>query len=201
MLLLQTANLVMNGVDRSTLVIASELLIFLWFGIVYFFRRPLSVFVKTIIPNLYLRFIIVGYFSTVIAELVYMFSIPMHRELAWDLTLTAPWYLLWMIFWFRLIKKYDYSLTEAFVLAGVHGLIIEGLINAPILALIGLPLFIALYGCFFIVPYLLMKNDFNEQQHISLGKKIKLSFIPLIAFVIDAVWIFSLLKIFSLTLH
>ncbi len=200
MLLLQIANLFMNGVNRGTLIIFSEFLIFVWFGFIYFLRKPLSKIIKKI-PNKYLRFVVVGYLSTVVAELVYMFSHPMHRNVVWDLILTAPWYILWMALWFKILKKYDYSLVEAFVLAGVHGLIIEGLLNSPLLALMGLPLFIALYGCFFIVPYLLMKDEFKGQKHASLWKKIKMSFVPLIAFIIGFIWIFSLVKIFGLTLH
>ena len=200
MVLLQFANLFINGVNRGTLAVVSEMLIFAWFGFVYFLRNPLSKIIK-IIPNRYSRFVVVGYLSTVVAELVYMFSLPMHRNVAWDLILTAPWYVLWMIFWYKIIRKYDYSLVEAFILAVIHGFIVEGLLNNPLLALIGMPLFIALYGCFFIVPYLLMKDDFKEQHHVSLWKKIKMSFIPLIALIIGFIWILILVKIFGLTLH
>ena len=200
MMLLQLVNLIKNGASRETLTVVSELLIFTWFGFVYLFRRPLSKLIK-IISSQYSRFVIIGYLSTVVAELVYMFSAPLHRQIVWDLTLTAPWYLGWMILWFPLIKKYNYTLTEVFVLAGLHGFIIEGLLNSPLLAFLGPPLFIALYGSFFIVPYLLMKNDFTDQQPISFGKKIKLSFIPLIAFVVSLIWIAILVKTFNLTLH
>ncbi len=142
-----------------------------------------------------------GYISTVVAELVYMFSIPIHKNVVWDLILTAPWYVLWMVLWFGLLKKYNYSLREAFVFAGIHGFILEGLLNNPLLALLGLPLFVALYGCFFIVPYLLMKDDFKEQKPIGFWEKFKLSFIPLIAFIVDLVWVFVLVIAFGLTLH
>ena len=200
MVLLQAASLLINGASRETLTVVSELLVFAWFGLIYFFRRPFARVIK-IIPRPGWRFVIVGYLSTVVAELVYMFSKPIHPVVGWDLLLTAPWYLLWLIFWFALLRKYNYTLTEAFILGGFHGFIIEGLLNNPLLAFVGLPLFIVLYGAFFIIPYLLMKPDFTEQQPASLGKKIRLSFVPLIAFIIGAIWILALVKIFGLTLH
>ncbi len=41
MVLLQIANLAVNGASRETLVVVSELLIFAWFGIVFFLIKPL----------------------------------------------------------------------------------------------------------------------------------------------------------------
>src|SRR3989344_7053958 len=100
MVLLQAASLLINGASRETLTVVSELLVFAWFGLIYFFRRPFARVIK-IIPRPGWRFVIVGYLSTVVAELVYMFSKPIHPVVGWDLLLTAPWYLLWLIFWFR----------------------------------------------------------------------------------------------------
>ncbi|MEK7208988.1 MAG: hypothetical protein AAB677_01865 [Patescibacteria group bacterium] len=200
MVLLQAASLFINGASRETLTVISELLIFVWLGLIYLFRRPLTNIIR-IIPNHYWRFVVVGYLSTVVAELVYMFSKPIHQAVSWDLILTAPWYLLWLIFWFSILRKYNYTLMEAFILGGLHGFIIEGLLNNPLLAFVGFPLFIALYGSFFIVPYLLMKEDFQKQQSASLRRKIIMSFVPLIAFVVGAIWILLLVKTFNLTLH
>ena len=204
MLFLQMVNLQKEGPNRETLTLVSEALVFIWAGLVYLLRKPLSRLIK-VIRNESLRFVAVGYFSTVVAETVYMFSKPIHQVWIIDIVLTAPWYVLWMFLWYGVLKKYEFTLWQAFLLGGFHGFVVEGVLTGiifnPILALLSLPLLTALYGSFFIVPYLLMKEDFKNQQPVSPRRRFWVSLSPLLAYIPGAIWILVLVVAFGLKLH
>jgi hypothetical protein len=203
--LLQVVNLIKNGPSRDTLVVISELLLVVWLGIIFVLQLPLR-FILKIIPSKMVRFVLLGYVSTVVAETVYIFSKPLHQNLVIDLILTTPWYILWMIAWFYILRRYNFSIHEAFILGGFHGFVVEGILSgflfgSPILAIVSIPLFSMIYGCFFIVPYLVLKPDFDSQNAVTLPKKAAVSLIPLLAYIPGFIWILMLTAALKLTLH
>lgn len=125
LLLIQLISLFNEGANTSTLVVVSEILVFAFLGFVYLLRAPLSKLSKTISSHR-TRFILIGYLATMFAETVYIFSHPIHRNLFWDLALTTPFYVLWMALWYRVLKKYRFSIKEAFYLGGLNGFFVEG---------------------------------------------------------------------------
>lgn len=202
-LVVQIINPVVNGVNRESLVIVSELIILAIFGLFYLFRDRLKIKSK---ERLFWKFILIGYLATVLAETAYIFSKPLHRNLAIDLLLVGPWYILWMVLWFFVFKRYDFSLKEAFYLGGFHGFVVEGLVAGglilnPLLGIVMLPILTVVYGWFFIIPYLLTKEQFKHQRKVSLRKKILVSLIPLLAYVPGFIWIAFLKNAMNLTLH
>ncbi len=201
----QVINLIKTGPNTETLVVFSEVIVFIVFGLVFIFRKNLSSFIKKLNP-LSVKFVLIGYLSTVLAETAYIFSKPLHRNLLIDLLLVTPWYVLWMISWYHVLKRYDFTVKQAFFLGGFHGFVVEalisgGLILSPHIAIIFLPLFTVIYSCFFIVPYLLTKDEFVQQERVSLKKKILVSLIPLLAYIPGFIWILLITKLFGLTLH
>lgn len=202
-LALQLINPIANGVNRDSLVIVSEILIFVMFGFVYLFRNKMKVKSN---KGLFWKFVIIGYIVTVLAETAYIFSKPIHKNLVIDLLLVAPWYILWMVCWYFVFKKYDFSVKEAFYLGGFHGFVVEGLIAGgmilnPLLGLVLLPALTLVYGSFFVIPYLLTKEQFKNQREISLKKKVLISLIPLLAYIPGFIWIAVLKNALNLTLH
>jgi len=201
----QVAQFIKEGPSKQTLVLFSEIIIFALFLLVYKTKEKISESLKGF-KSLPLKFILIGYTATVIAETAYIFSKPLHQNLLIDLILVAPWYLLWVILWYFVLKKYDFSTKEAFFLGGFHGFVIEGLIAGslifnPLFALFALPLLSTIYGLFFIIPYLITKEEFKNQKKVSLRKKILVSLIPLLAYIPGAIWILALTLGFDLTLH
>ncbi len=204
-LILQCVQLSQQGASRETLVVVSELLLFLFFGLVFLLRKRLSQLLDGAHP-LAMYFVVIGYLVSVVAETAYIFSKPLHRNLLIDLLLTAPWYIMWMMLWYRILKRFRFSVMEAFILGGFHGFVVEAVVSgylfaSPILALLGLPLFSVVYGFFFIVPYLLLKNNFKDQKEISFGKKVAWSLVPLLAYIPGFIWIMAVTLVFKLTLH
>jgi hypothetical protein len=202
-LIIQIINPIANGVNRESLVIVSELIIFAIFGLVYIFRNKLKIKSD---KKLFWKFVIIGYVATILAETAYIFSKPLHRNLGIDLLLVAPWYILWMILWFFVFKKYDFSIKEAFYLGGFHGFVVEGLIAGglilnPLIGIVMLPILTIVYGWFFVIPYILTKEQFKHQKKISLKKKILISLIPLLAYIPGFIWIAILKNALNLTLH
>jgi hypothetical protein len=203
--LLQCVQIIRQGPSRDTLVVVSELLLFLFFLVVYTLRKNLAACMHRV-SSRWLRWLILGYAACFVAETVYIFSKPLHRNLIIDLILTAPWYILWMLAWYGILRRYDFSVKEAFILGGLHGFFVEGIVSLfiitkPILALLGLPLFSVIYGFFFITPYLVLRKDFTGQVKVSLRKKILLSLIPLLAYIPGFIWILLVTKGFGLVLH
>lgn len=202
-LLLQLINPFANGINRGSLVIFSELIIFLVFILIFLFRKKIKI---TAGKKLFWKFLIIGYIGCVIAETAYIFSKPLHKNLFFDLLLVTPWYIMWMICWYFVFKKYDFTVKEAFYLGGFHGFVIEGLIAGglilnPVLGLLLLPVLTLVYGCFFIIPYMLTKEQFKKQKKVSLGKKVLISLIPLVAYIPGFIWILIIKGAFGLTLH
>lgn len=192
MVCVQIAALATEGFTRETLVVVSELLILMWFVLVYLLRKPLRAIVANL-PWRWLRFVFLGVLSTTVAETAYIFSKPLHDNLAADIFLTLPWYFLWMLSWHMILSKYEFTLGEAFYLAGLHGFIIEGVLHGilanPALAILSLPLFTAIYGFIFIVPYAVLKDDYLGGAKIKLKKKFIYSLAPLLAYIPGAIWI------------
>ncbi|MBS3061766.1 MAG: hypothetical protein J4215_04260 [Candidatus Diapherotrites archaeon] len=204
-LLFQALDPILHGFSKERLVIASEILLLLWLGTVWKFQNTIREKTK-FISSLRMRFILIGFFSTLLAETIYIFSKPLHQNLAWDLILTAPWYFLWMTAWYWVLSKHHFSFKEAFLLGGFHGFVIEGLLSGglvfnPLLALAILPLMTVLYGCFFLVPYIITKPDFPNQSPASLSTKIKYSLVPLLMYIPGFLWIAVLTNVFQLVLH
>lgn len=203
LLTIQIINPIANGVSRESLVIFSEVIIFLILGLVYLFREKLKIRSE---KRLFWKFVIIGYLATVLAETAYIFSKPLHKNLAIDLLLVAPWYILWMVLWFFVFKKYEFSVKEAFYLGGFHGFVIEGIIAGgvlfnPLLGLIVFPVTVLVYGGFFVIPYLITKEQFKHQRKVSLRKKILVSLVPLLAYIPGFIWIAILKNALNLTLH
>jgi len=107
--LLQIVALAKEGVSRQTLVIVSEILLVVWFIFVYLLRKPIYNFMH-IFPGKWFRFVLLGVLSTMLAETVYMFSKPLHLNLGWDLFLTFPWYFLWMLGWYMVLSRFNFSI-------------------------------------------------------------------------------------------
>jgi len=205
--LLQLINLAKQGANRETLVAVSELLLAIFLAIVWKLREQIFNLVKPL-PNRFTRFLVLGYLATIVGETAYIFSKPLHQNLLIDLILVAPWYILWMATWYWVLKKYRFSLREAFFLGGFHGFVIEGVLTgfilaSPILAIVAIPLLSTIYGCFFIVPYLVLQKEFEStnRQEVSRRKKIGLSLIPLLAYIPGFIWILILTNAWKLTLH
>jgi len=100
------------------------------------------------------------------------------------------------------LRRCDFSLKQGFYLAGLNGFFFEVIFSGFVFsnfvfAIIGLPMVVLIYGCVFIVPYLLTEKDFKQRQHASLLKKILLSFIPLVSYIFVIFWIF-ILEVFGL---
>jgi len=203
MYIVQVIAFFLEGSSRETLVVVSEAMLAAWFLITYYLRKPISLLLR-IVPNKAGRFVLLGVLSTMFAETVYIFSKPMHPNLFWDLLLTLPCYTFWMIIWYIVLKKYNFSVKEAFILGGFHGFIIEGVMNGilfdPFQAIFWLPLFVTLYGLFFIVPYVVLKNDFTEQRDVSLIMKIGVSLLPLLGYIPGFIWILIWVKVGGIAL-
>lgn len=203
-LLAQIINIAQVGPNRETLVLVSELSIFIFALLMFAIRKPLARALKSI--PLPIKFVLLGYLSTIIAEALYIFSKPIHKNFLIDILLVTPWYLLWMISWFFVFRRYNYSVKEAFYLGGFHGFVVEGLIAGglilnPLLALFTLPLLTITYGAFFIISYFITKPEFKNQKQISLKKKILISLLPLLAYIPGFIWIAIITNALKLTLH
>jgi hypothetical protein len=201
MLILQLFNLAINGISRETLIVVSEILSFLFFGVVFFVRNKLSKIMTK--KGLNFRFMFFGILSAIVIEVLFIFSMPIYPDLFFDLILTLPWYFLWFLAWYIILTKYNFSIKEAFIIGGFHGFLIEAIISPLVfngvignifLLIISIPLITCVYGCFFIIPYLILKKDFKKQKEVSLQKKILLSLIPLCFYVFEIIWVI-LLKI------
>lgn len=85
-----------------------------------------------------------------------------------DLILGFFWYGLFVIVWYFLVKRYKYTFTEIFLLAGLYGLIFE--LGGEYLKMLLtpqfiLPLFIMLvYSLFPMLAYMLTKHRLTSQK-------------------------------------
>ena len=90
-----------------------------------------------------------------------------------DLTLAFFWYGLFMLTWYILLKRYDYSFLGMFIVAGIYGLAFEqgGVFFASMITsipgfIIGL-FVMSVYAFFPMLAYMLTKHRFPERKETS----------------------------------
>ena len=138
-------------------------------------------------------------------ELAFQLGEPIHPILWIDLVIRSVFFIPWIHMWIALLYYFNFSVKQAFYLAGLQGILGEYFILWAMIpqnsrfryyislygpfSLIMIPidwfLVIVLYGCNIAVPYSLFRETFKEHLNPCEVRpiiKYTLSFIPLLAF-------------------
>jgi len=145
------------------------------FLILYLLRNPIKKIISIVMPIRSLKYFLIGLISGLFIEFLAILSsmkLPVgqralfHQEPIQDLILAAGYYAFLTIGTYFILKKYEFSLKEIFILGGIFGLIAEQhggillqLLSGNILG--GIYVFLS-YGSFLALPYMLFNEDFNK---------------------------------------
>jgi hypothetical protein len=124
-----------------------------------------------------LRFVIIGGLGAAWAELIFwgyqtafhITGVAANANLGLDLLVTMPWYLLMLALLWRAVTRHAYSYRELAFLGGAYDLCADGLlrqalggalsVNAALLDVIALPMFIAAYSVMVLPPCALLAEE------------------------------------------
>jgi len=156
------------------------------------------------------KFILLGSLGALWAEFVYWFferslggaGIAAHPNLLIDWLGTIPWYIIMVVLFWQVLKKYNYSAKEILVLGGIYelgadgilGSILKGnLIAGIITGIIGFPIFIMTYSIIVLPPAYLLGKIGNNFQKAKNKQRYIYALLPLLGLI---PYIFILLMIF-----
>lgn len=147
--------------------------LFPFFLILYHLKDPIQKFLRLNIQKYLMVGILIGLFIELLAIIDNLNVPPEQRALFHpdpipDLILGFGYYLFLMLGSYLVLKKYDYSLKQFFIITGIYGIISEqnGAILLQVLGgniLAGIYVFLS-YGPLFAIPYLFFINDFKQLQ-------------------------------------
>ncbi len=157
--------------------------------------------------SLFSKYVITGLVVGILIELLAIINtanIPLgeralfHQLPIPDLILAAGYYAALFIGSFIIVKKYNFSVKQLFILGGVFGLIFEqfGIILLSFSLLNYAYVFLS-YGSFLALPYLIYKDNFKKRNKISLLRFIKSFFILVFFYLIFSIYFFILNPLFG----
>lgn len=188
----------LNSREKSNfLTLLAEVVIIFYFVIIYIARKKISSYILLIQPIL-LRFLLLGLLGCVIFEALYYFILNSSESFLFFLSKSIIWYIIWLSLWFFISKKYVFKNWQIFFFGGLNGYIVEGFLLKQFnpfsaLGIFIYPLIAMPYGLLLVLPFLL--NKFQGKKEIALYKKFIISFIPLIGFFINLIFLRLIVRI------
>lgn len=138
-------------------------LLYLLLWIAWRFRFVIRKAFQTAAPVLWIS-VVSGWLAAELDELInFPFNPLVPRITLWqDILLTTPMYIFAHLFWFRVLKKYRFSVFEALLTGGISLGIFEFFLGAPsVWAIAILPFYIMIHGVHMIIPKILFEKQFE----------------------------------------
>lgn len=166
----------LNGYNPNDQAVAWATLtcgaITIWFW--YYGRRTVECLACYNLPN-WLKMLVLGLSGALVVETVFWFwekfagasGVAANPNFFIDLLLTMPWYLLMILIFWQVQKRYSYTTAEILLFGGIYELGADGLIGGLykgnfwlgiIYSLIGLPVFITVYSVIMLPMSMLLKK-------------------------------------------
>lgn len=167
-----------------TILIILTILIFnepgpVWFFpiflVIYLLKNPIRKIISLLVPKVLLRYFLIGLASGLFIEFLAILSsakLPLEQRALFhpdpipDLILALGYYTALTLATYFILRKYNFSLKEFFILGGIFGLLAEehGKILIQLLSgniLGGIYVFLS-YSSFLALPYMIFSEDFNK---------------------------------------
>ncbi len=132
------------------------------------------------------KFVLMGGLGAVWAESVFWFlekvfgasGVAANPNLAIDLLVTMPWYIMMLFLLFEVETKYHYSFTEVLFFGGIYELGADGIFGQAMegLTLVGLflvvlviPMFVIVYSVIVLPPTYLLRKEIDKMREMKGG--------------------------------